>query len=442
MTLTPTPSVASPHPGPAFRGALVAADRALVFFGMILLLGIVKYLISGNSEAEDLTGAGDPLARASWYPLYLALIFALAARLGALARLILPAWPMFALLVITVASFTWSVAPDVTARRIVAVIFTVLFGVYLALRTDRMDTLRVTGAAIITAALFNLAVVIVSPANGVDHLLHPGAWKGASTEKNGLGGDMSRAALIVMALAFLDQRRRWIWLAGLALVTLLVIGSQSRTALLALLAPSGLFVLYLIARRSAVMALAVIYVSVTAGAAILLFIFLAPEQAVGLIGKDLTFTGRTGIWELSIIKIMDAPWTGYGLGAFWVDIYGPSFDIRNQLQWVVPSAHNNWIEIGLGLGLPGIALLAVTVAMTLLRSGWSVLSGASPFAFLGVVQLLLFSLSESAIFWYQNTFSCTLFAFYVAATFLPEAKRKTPAAAPPPRPRLTPLSQV
>lgn len=440
MPLIPAPSPASPNPEPAFRGVLIAADRALVFFGMILLLGVVKYLISGNSEAEDLTGAGDPLARASWYPLYLALIFALTARLGALARIILPAWPMFALLAFTVASLTWSVAPDVTARRIVAVIFTVLFGVYLALRTDRLDTLRVMGAAIIAAALFNLGVVVLAPASGVDNLLHPGAWKGASTEKNGLGGDMSRAALVVMALAFVDARRRWIWLGGLALVTLLVIGSQSRTALLALLAPAGLFVLYLIARRSAVAALAVVYLGVTAGAAILMFIFLAPEQAVGLVGKDLTFTGRTGIWELSIIKIMEAPWTGYGLGAFWVDIYGPSYDIRNELQWVVPSAHNNWIEIGLGLGLPGIVLLAVTVVMTLVRSGWSVLSGASPFAFLGVVQLLLFSLSESAIFWYQNTFSCTLFAFYVATTLLPEARRKTPKMAASPRPRLTPVS--
>ncbi len=442
MTLIPAPSLTSRSPEPAFRGALIAADRALVFFGMLLLLGIVKYLISGNSEAEDLTGAGDPLARASWYPLYLALIFALAARLGALARIILPAWPMFALLAMTVASITWSVAPDVTARRIVAVIFTVLFGVYLALRSDRMDTLRVTGAAIITAALFNLGVIVVSPANGIDQLLHPGAWKGASVEKNGLGGDMSRAALIVMALAFLDERRRWLWLGGLALVTLLVIGSQSRTALLALLAPAGLFGLYLIARRSAVIALGVSYLAVTAGGAILLFIFLAPEQAVGLIGKDLTFTGRTGIWELSIIKIMEAPWTGYGLGAFWVDIYGPSFDIRNQLQWVVPSAHNNWIEIGLALGLPGIVLLAVTVVLTLVRSGWSVLSGASPFAFLGVLQLLMFSLSESAIFWYQNTFSCALFAFYVAVTLLPEAKLKSPVSGPLPRPRLSPATSA
>jgi len=32
------------------------ADRALVFFGM-LLIGIAQYLISGNSEAEDPTGA-------------------------------------------------------------------------------------------------------------------------------------------------------------------------------------------------------------------------------------------------------------------------------------------------------------------------------------------------------------------------------------------------
>ncbi len=108
----------------------------------------------------------------------------------------------------------------------------------------------------------------------------------------------------------------------------------------------------------------------------------------------------------------------------------------------MPGAHNSWIGIGLGPGLPGIALLAATVVVPLAGSSWSVLSGALPFAFLGVLQLLLFSLSESAIFWHQNTLSCTLFAFYVAATLLPGAKRKTPSVASPPQPRFNPALQV
>ncbi|WP_353256577.1 hypothetical protein [Hyphomonas sp.] len=56
MPPTQAPFLASPSPEPAFRGALMMADRALVFFGM-LLIGIAQYLISGNSEAEDPTGA-------------------------------------------------------------------------------------------------------------------------------------------------------------------------------------------------------------------------------------------------------------------------------------------------------------------------------------------------------------------------------------------------
>jgi exopolysaccharide production protein ExoQ len=435
MTVRTLPIPLQSAPRPQVRGIARLFDQAVVFAGVLMLLEIIKFAITGNGEPEDLAGAGNPLARAAWYPLYLGILVVLAARIGALARAAVAAWPVFALLALTAASVAWSVAPEVTARRAVAVGFTVLFGVFLALRDDRLGTLRLVGAAILTGAALNLLVIFALPGVGVDHDLHAGAWKGVTVEKNALGGDMARAALVMLALCGLDRARRGIWLAGLAVTVLLVLGSASRTALLALLVPGALYGLYLIGRRSAVTALGVFYMATVGAVAAGAFILLAPDTAAGLIGKDLTLTGRTDIWELALAQIKAAPWTGYGFGAFWADPYGPSYAITSRLEWAVPSAHNTWLETGLALGIPGMALLAVAVGWPLLKSMLAVLGGAAPFAGLGLVQLLLFSLSESAIFWQPNALSCALFGFYAAAALQAKASVAAPPA-PAPRPKL------
>ena len=436
MTASPLPSLAERPPAASLRGALRAADRALIFVGFLMLLEVVKFLIVGNAEPDDMTGAGNPVARALWYPFYFGLIVALGARIGSLLRVIWPVWAIFALLALTVASQTWSVAPDISARRAVAVTFTVMFGVYLALREDRLDTLRAAGAAMFVAALFNLGAVLALPGAGIDRVEHVGAWKGITVEKNALGGEMARAGLVLLSLAWLDKRGRWIWLAGTAVTALLVLGSTSRTALLALALPMAVLGLYMVGRRSPVAALGVFYLAATGIGAAALFVWLAPEQAVGLIGKDLTLTGRTSIWEACLTKIMEAPWTGYGIGAFWVEPYGPSYDVRTQVEWIVPSAHNSWIEMGLALGLPGMGLLGLIVVPALVRSGLSLLGGAAPWAFLGLLQLSMFSMSESLIFWHPNTFSCTLFAFYATAALMPAVRQAKPLPVLPPRGRL------
>jgi O-antigen ligase len=438
MIASPLPSPTERSPAATLKGAVRAADRALIFIGFLMLLEVVKFLIVGNAEPDDMTGAGNPVARALWFPFYFGLTVALAARIGPLLRVLWPAWAIFALLALTLASQAWSVVPDISARRAVAVTFTVMFGVYLALREDRLDTLRAAGAAMFVAALFNLGAVLALPGVGIDQVEHIGAWKGITVEKNALGGEMARAGLVLLSLAFVDKRRRRIWLAGLAVTVLLVLGSTSRTALLALVLPMAVLALYSVGRRSPVTALGVFYVAATATSAALLFVWLAPEQAVGLIGKDLTLTGRTGIWEACLTKIMQAPWTGYGIGAFWVEPYGPSYDVRTQVEWIVPSAHNSWIEMGLALGVPGMVLLGLIVGPALVRSGLSLLGGATPWAFLGLLQLSMFSASESLIFWHPNTFSCTLFAFYATSALMPAARRAKPLPALPPRGRLQP----
>ncbi len=57
---------------------------------------------------------------------------------------------------------------------------------------------------------------------------------------------------------------------------------------------------------------------------------------------------------------------------------------------------------------------------------------------LGLLQLSMFSMSESLIFWHPNAFSCTLFTFYAAAALVPAVRQAKSLPVLPPRGRLQP----
>lgn len=395
-------------------GALARADQVLVFCGAVMLQGVVIFLLAGNVESDDAfaAAAGNPLARASWYPLYLGLIAAMALRWRAMAGVALPAFPLLLLLLWTMLSLLWSIDPDISSRRIIATAFTVLFGVYLAVRGNWIDTLRLLGAAAGFVAIIHMVTVMLFPGTGVDQGIHAGAWKGITSEKNALGGEMARAGLLLLALAHVDGANRLKWGALFALAFLLVIGSTSATALVALTLPAAAFALFLVGRTSPAAGVTALYLALLGGGGALAIVTLFPAEFVAFLGKDPTLTGRTGIWESVGTAILQRPWTGYGLGTFWIDPYGPSYAVRTSAEWLVPSAHNAWLEIGLDLGLPGILMLALAVGWSLVRAGLRVFSQLNPWLFLGIGQLVIFSLSESVVLWHPNLFVCCLFVFY------------------------------
>jgi len=71
------------------------------------------------------------------------------------------------------------------------------------------------------------------------------------------------------------------------------------------------------------------------------------------LGRDLTLTGRTGLWEaLQQIKIN--PWIGVGFESFWLgDRAAKLWDI---FWWKPNQAHNGYYETYLNLGLIGLCL--------------------------------------------------------------------------------------
>lgn len=356
-----------------------------------------------------------------WLPFYglVAIGLVFSARDAFRAMLRSPWLVLLAMLAIT--SAIWSIDAELSFRRGIAVLATTLLGVYLAARFEWIAALRLLAWIWFGLMAASLVAGIVAP--GFSHAgeIHPGAWIGGWSEKNALGGHASRASFLFAFLAWRDARyRRW-WLGALAISLVLVIMSKSATSLLG--AGLGLGVLgaawwMLKGRR---WSLALVWGGVTVvGLAILVYLT-APALLLGLIGKDETLTGRTDIWVELLNAISQKPALGYGYLAFWGLDSEPRYWLQRAVDWNAPSGHNGWLDLAISLGLVGVGLFAIDMAVNLWRAGrLSLRSPTGVFAIGFLAQFLLFAMSESILL-AQNSILWATYAF-VGAKLALEAK--------------------
>lgn len=382
------------------RPVLTARPRLawleIIFVAVYLVMlsnGLLQRSVAGEQDID-----GNAFLRLSWLPVY-ALTLALAlTRLRAMLDLSRHLPILLALTALAAISFTWSIDPALSFRRGVSLAFNTLFALYLVVRFDWLDLLKLLGAVWLGLALLSLAAGLVSPDFGRHTDLHAGAWRGFWFEKNEMGGHMARAALLFGVLVLADSGRRRLWLVGLALSIALVVLSTSTTAMLGLLTALAVIAGGAWMQHSRIAGLILIWLGISALAAILAFIALAPDTFFGLFGKDATLTGRTDIWDALVDAIGARPWLGYGYGAFWAEESVPAHWVREAVDWDAPSAHNGWLEIALAVGLLGTGLFALSFILTLGRAVRLAVDHRFGLFALGLlVQFLLFAMSESIL---------------------------------------------
>lgn len=361
-------------------------------------------------------------ARIAWAPVYLFLGWAIwrdpRAAGAALARSPILA----ALLGCAFLSMLWSIDPDATLRRAVWLALTMAFGLYLAWRYPWRDLLEIFGVAWIGLIAGSALLAIAAPSIGIMQAEHPGAWAGLWTHKNTLGGVMALGVAIGSSAFLVTKKKRWL---GVALASFfLVLMSTSKTALLASCLQLGVIGIGVIARRGPMHALVV---TTCVGACAIIacsVMFLAPEALVSLIGRDLTFTGRTDIWAAAEHAVKARPWLGYGYAAFWLEDAGPAYAVRAAVNWDVSSAHNGWLELALGIGVIGILIFALHYLATIaraLRALADPIAGLWAPAFLAAFSL--YTISESHILEANNLF-WTLYVCMAARLALDAHQRK------------------
>jgi exopolysaccharide production protein ExoQ len=385
---------------------------ALLLFLLIFSGGLIGPLIVEKASADDL-----PFIKLIYYPVYVAIILLIMGRPWTMANAVMRSFLLLLPVLLALASTYWSIDPADTFRRSIALLMTTLFAIYLASRLDWGDLIELLATCFAILAVMSFLLAVLAPSKGIMQETFPGAWAGLWYEKNDLGMNMAKSAHLSLCAMIFRPRRRWLWGSILALAIVLVLLSTSKTSLLALvLGLGGVLGLYLF-RKGPIIGIPLVYFAVVFGVALTLGIEYAPKFMFGLIGKDPGLTGRTDIWAALATQIKDHPWLGHGYAVFWLDETGPAFWVRQRTQWLVPTAHNGWLETWLSIGLVGVLMFALTYISAIIAALRGLLRDkAAYWALISTLVFLLFSISESNIL-QQNNLGWIMFAATAAKLF-------------------------
>jgi exopolysaccharide production protein ExoQ len=304
----------------------------------------------------------------------------------------------------------WSIDRGVTIRHLIALLLTSLFGIYLAVRYDLREQLRVVSIALGIVIVASIGACLAFPSYGIrsEESSTGPAWQGVLSHKNTLARLAVLAALI-LALYFMKRVRRATVLIAIVLLFFLVILTQSKTSLVYFIMAMLAFPLVRAfqknpAKRRKIIAFALLIVSGLAT-----WTYYNWESFTYSLGKDPELTGRVALWGLSMTWIAEKPFLGYGFDAFWSNYYGPAADFRVASGWLVaPHAHNGFINLWLDLGLIGVLLFVFGFVISYrkavgLAKTTKIVEGIWPITFLTF--LFVYSLTEidfmvrNSLFW-------------------------------------------
>ncbi|SEM93539.1 O-antigen ligase family protein [Lihuaxuella thermophila] len=297
-------------------------------------------------------------------------------------------------------SVFWSDYAAVTFSRGLTLLIITLFGIYLGSRYELKELLCLFAWALGIAAAISLIYGLLLPQTGIDSEFHVGAWKGIYGHKNHLGRMMALCAILFLLFGQTFTKYRRVSLIGFTLSVLLVLLSTSTTALVVILTLLVLQPLFKALRLHLLIIIPFfIFTLIIAGGALAWFVSNA-ETVFTTLGKDITLTGRTQLWETVFSMIQERSLLGYGYGAFWLGYDGPSAQVWLTVNWDPPHAHNGYLDTWLELGLLGLLLFVlgyirnIKMAVQFLRST-PTSEGLWPLVFLTF--MILVNISESCI---------------------------------------------
>ncbi len=278
---------------------------------------------------------------------------------------------------ITIASIAWtidSVASAASIKGLIpAMLAIMLAGGLLSLR-DVADALIWTVQIVLIITFVALLLFpetrahIGGGANGDDYA----GWHGFFNHKN----NMTSFLVLAIPTVLTFSRSAVVKWGTLGLVGILLVGSTSATGVSAAFFAGVAWVWLRIYQRqedlrnSTLLALVSLLGSIGIVAAALSSI----ATITSAYGKDTSFSGRTEIWEASIDALARKPWLGHGFGAlFWREGISPeTAEIWRQVGFEASHAHNGVLDLGLQIGLVGLAIFTVLFISTM-RMGWLVL---------------------------------------------------------------------
>jgi O-antigen ligase len=164
------------------------------------------------------------------------------------------------------------------------------------------------------------------------------------------------------------------WLAAAFVLGMALVLTGSRGGILASLAGVIAFALLVLMRgRNAVAGLTLFFAFLTVGVTFFAF---GDLLAGRLLSQGLVDDGRLAVYRLTILSIFDAPWTGFGYGTF-QNVFPMYRDSSVSAVGMWDKAHNTYLEIAQGLGIPFAALFLLGLLSLAARCAYAALKRQS-----------------------------------------------------------------
>jgi exopolysaccharide production protein ExoQ len=186
-------------------------------------------------------------------------------------------------------------------------------------------------------------------------------YTGLATDKNVLGGSLFACSLSLVWMLVQPDRRRTGLKKRLDYFVLLLMGgmaawllqqAHSSTALLCTVV--GALIIWLTRFRRVRAHLGAYGASLAVILVVLNLVVNVPAALIGILGRDMTLSGRTDIWS-SLLKEGTDPLFGTGYYSFWMG--DRVARLSAGFYYTLNEAHNSYLETYLNSGLIGVALL-------------------------------------------------------------------------------------
>lgn len=343
---------------------------ALMWFAIIGSRPISYWFGGVEDDSPDILLEGSPLDRYTLTALILA---------GAIVILRRPEWHRIfrgkiwftAFFVYCCISIIWSDFPLVSLKRWIREFGNVIMILIILTEKDPAMALRaVLVRYAYLAAPLSIVFIWYFPEVGIyyNRDFSEIGYCGITTHKNELGSAMFLCGMFLAweLLYMRDEKEKkagWtdsvVLTVLLSLVIWLVFLAQSSTALLCLVLGLGILgILKVSGIRKQARYLGTYLIVAGPLVAFLFSLHGILEAVTGLVGKDLTMTGRTDLWA-DVLSEPINPVLGTGYQSFWL---GSRVDyLWDRYLFHPRQAHNGYIEIYLNGGLLGLALLVAMI---------------------------------------------------------------------------------
>lgn len=386
---------------------------------MILFLfttsGVMGFGLSAGTIRN--TALGDPRALIMWSFLYLIAAFLVFHNRQRVVSLLRENILVFLLTGYACVSFFWSAVPEVTLRRAIALMGTTLLAVYLGARTKPHEIFRLLAWALGISIVACIIVVIFFPSCGLQLCAGSSAWRGIYVHKNSFGRMLLLSSIIWIYFVFSPRvEKKLIYLLLTVVSIVLIFLSRSMTSVIVLTSVIIALPVFLWFKLNQFLRISIAVFLLEILALILLMNIFdlsysnVDDMLKDYLGKGITLSGRTLVWQQVWQEIKRSFFLGFGYDAFWVFPGGPSTIIRSKLSYEAAiHSHNGTLDLWLELGLVGVILyffLLIQYAVRLIRlitSGAKFSEFIFPSAFLIFFFIINFVentvLTRNSIFW-------------------------------------------